>query len=91
MPYYRFSVTRIFLYKERSEGFVLILENKGHKKPVLLHFSRSVRSSIKYVSDQLSQFLSFVSCILREFLAKIGLKRTKIIFCAARENDYSKL
>ena len=46
MPEYQFSVTRIFLYKNRIlDCVLLILENAGHNKPVFSHILRSVFNS----------------------------------------------
>ena len=47
MSEYRFSLTRIFPYKDRIEDFVLIRENAGQKKLVFWYILRSVCLQMK--------------------------------------------
>ena len=53
MPEYGFSLTRIFLYKDRIYNFVLIREDTGQRKPVFWNILCSENLTLRNTSEQL--------------------------------------
>ena len=53
MPEYGFSLTRIFLYKDRIYNYVLIREDTGQRKPVFWNILCSENLTLRNTSEQL--------------------------------------
>ena len=53
MPEYGFSLTRIFLYKDRIYNFVLIREDTGQRKPVFWNILCSENLTLRNTSEKL--------------------------------------
>ena len=52
MPEYRFSLTRIFPYKDKIYDYVLIREDTGQRKPVFWNNSCSENLTLRNTSEQ---------------------------------------
>ena len=53
MPEYGFSLTRIFLYKDRIYNYVLIREDTGQRKPVFWNILCSENLTLRNTSEKL--------------------------------------
>ena len=53
MPEYGFSLTRIFLYKDRIYDYVLTREDMGQRKPVFWNILCSENLKLRNTSEQL--------------------------------------
>ena len=52
MPEYRFSLTRIFPYKDKIYDYVLIREDTGQRKPVFWNILCSENLTLRNTSEQ---------------------------------------